>query len=105
RSPCVGGVEVETDDGVGQSELGVLFNQIGDLIACQVAANHIRFRLPHFQKIGAEICYVRCDQLIAQQRCLIGVEESFGSLEQVMAENVVGGQGIEFLAVHHVVAL
>ena len=55
RRPRVSRVEIESDDGVGQSKFGVLFDQIGDLIAGQIAADNVRLCLPHLQQIGTEI--------------------------------------------------
>ena len=65
--PRIRRVEIESDDGVGQSEFGILLDQIGDLIAGQVAADDVRPGLPHLQQIGTEIGHVGGDQLIAHK--------------------------------------
>ena len=53
--PGIGGVEVEADDRVGQAELGILLDQVGDLVAGKVAADHVGLGLTDLQKIRAEI--------------------------------------------------
>ena len=63
--PGIRSVEVEANDRIGQSEFGILLDQIGDLIAGQVLTHHVGFGLPHFQKIGAEVRHVGSDQLVA----------------------------------------
>ena len=101
RRPGVGGVEVEADERVGQAELGILLDQVGDLVAGEVAADDVRLGLAHLQQIRAEVGDVGRDQFVADQVAAVGVEEGLGGLQQIVAEDVVGGQREELLALHH----
>ena len=104
RGPGVGGIEVEADDRIGQAEFGILLDQGRHLIAGQVGADHVGLGLAYLQKIRAEVGHVGGDQLVADQVALIGREETLGRGQQIMAENIVGGQPEELLVLHHVVA-
>src|SRR6202007_366096 len=103
--PGIASVEVEADQRIGKPELGILLDQVGDLVAGKVAADHVGFGLAYFQQIRAEIGDVGRDQFVADQVGAIGVEEGFGGLQQVMAENVVGSQREELLVLDHTLLL
>jgi len=47
--------------------------------------------LPDFREIPAEIGDVGCDHLVADQIALVGGEETLGRIQQIVAEEVVGG--------------
>jgi len=98
RRPGVRGVEIEPDDRIRKAELGILLDQIGDLVAGQIAAEHVEFRLPHLQQIGAEVGHVGCDQFVADQITLIGAEEALRRAEQIVAEYIVAVSVKNFLS-------
>ena len=99
--PGVAGVEVEADQRVGEAEFGILLDEVGHLVAGEVAADDIGLGLPDLQQIRAEVGDVGRDQLVADQRGVVGAEEGLGGLQQVVAENIVRGQRDELLALHH----
>ncbi len=105
RGPSIGSVEVEADRRIVEPELGVLLDEIGDLIAREVAADHVRAGLANLQDERAEVGDVGGDQLVADQLGPVGVEEVARRPQQVVAEHVVGGQREEALAVDHAVPL
>ena len=78
RRPGIGGVEVEADDRVGKAELGILLDQVGDLVAGEVGADDVGLGLPDLQQIGTEVGDVGGDQFVADQVAAVGVEEGFG---------------------------
>jgi hypothetical protein len=60
--------------------------------------------LADLQEIRAEVGDVGSDQFVADQLAAIGVEEGFGGTCQIVTEDIVGGQRVELLVLHHVVA-
>ena len=104
RGPGIGGVEVEADDREGQTELGVLLDQVGHLIAGKVRADDVGLALADLQQIGAEVGDVGCHQFVAKHSAAIGGKEGIRRAAQIVTEQVVGGQRVELLALHHVVA-
>src|SRR3974390_3762414 len=91
-------------DRVGQPELGILLDQVRDLITSQIRADNVGVCLTDFQQIGTELGHVGGDEFIANQLAAILVEESLGCSSEVVTENVIGRERVELLILHHVVA-
>ena len=97
-SPGVGRVQVETGHRVGQTELRILLHEVGHLVAGQVGGDQVRLGLADLEQVGAEVGHVGGHQLVADHRAAVGGEETLGLARQVVAEEVVGRQAEDLLA-------
>jgi len=60
-----------------QAELGILLEEVGDLIAGEIDHDQIRFGITDFQQIGREVGGVGRHQIVAGELAAIGFHEAF----------------------------
>src|SRR5205814_6903159 len=83
------GVETEAADREGQAELGILLEEVGDLVAGEIDHHQIGLGFANLQQISREIGGVGRDQIVAGEIAAIALHEALGNLEEVMTERTI----------------
>ena len=103
-APGDDGVKAEAGHREFQPILGILLEEVGDLVAGEVRRHDIGLRLADFEQVGREIGRVGRDQLVAGQRATVLLQEASRDFRQVVAEGVVRRQRVPFLSLHQIIA-
>ena len=70
------GIETEPADREGQAELGILLEEVGDLVAGEIDHDKIGLGLADLQQVGGEIGGVGRHQIVAGEIAAIGFHEA-----------------------------
>ena len=104
RTPGGRGVEAEARDLERQLVLGILLDEVRDLVAGEVRDHEVGLGLPHLQDEGAEVGGVGRHQLVGDELAAVLLHEAVGDAEEIVAEGIVGGQAEPLLALDLAVA-
>ncbi len=98
------GVEPEPADREGEAELGILLEEVGDLVAGEIDHHEIGLGLADLEQISGEVGGVGRHQIVTGEIAAIGFHEALADFQEVMAERIVGRLRIPLLALDQTIA-
>ena len=78
RAPGDGGVEAEAGDGEVEAELGILLEEVGDLVAGKVGHDHVGLAVADLGQDGGEIRKIGRHQLVGGELSAVLLHEPLG---------------------------